>query len=186
MSPPSYDSDGRTVNAGWVTTFNQAAVVSENRVTPIPGSFDMRLAPLLGCAVTTGLGVISNEAQVRIGESVVVFGIGGVGLTVVQGAAMAPPTRSSRSTSTLTSSIWPCASVPRTPFRSSDDLHEARAGDCGPLRGRRGRRDDRRSRADRVRLRTRWSAGARRSLSAFRRKARTSASTRCRCTSARC
>jgi S-(hydroxymethyl)glutathione dehydrogenase / alcohol dehydrogenase len=88
-SPPSYDWDGRTVNAGWVTTFNQAAVVSENRVTPIPESFDMRLAPLLGCAVTTGLGVISNEARVGIGESVVVVGVGGVGLTVVQAAAMA-------------------------------------------------------------------------------------------------
>ncbi|MBL9084347.1 MAG: zinc-binding dehydrogenase, partial [Planctomycetales bacterium] len=41
------------------------------------------------CAVTTGLGVVNNNAQVRIGESVVVFGAGGVGLNVVQGAALA-------------------------------------------------------------------------------------------------
>src|SRR6202035_630820 len=40
------------------------------------------------CAVTTGLGVVVNDAKVRIGESVVVFGVGGVGLCAVQGAAM--------------------------------------------------------------------------------------------------
>jgi len=49
----------------------------------------MEAAPLLGCAVTTGLGVINHKAGVKIGESVVVFGAGGVGLSIVQGAAMA-------------------------------------------------------------------------------------------------
>jgi S-(hydroxymethyl)glutathione dehydrogenase/alcohol dehydrogenase len=87
-APPSYARDGRRVNAGWVTTFNDEAVVSENRVTPLPDGIALDLAPLLGCAVTTGLGVIVNDAQVRIGESVVVFGVGGVGLCAVQGAAM--------------------------------------------------------------------------------------------------
>ena len=63
-------------------------MVSENRVTPVPASIDRRSAPLLGCAVTTALGVINNDAQVGIGESVVVFGVGGVGLNVVQFAAL--------------------------------------------------------------------------------------------------
>jgi Zn-dependent alcohol dehydrogenase len=58
-------------------------------VTPLPDSLEMDLAPLFGCAVTTALGVISNNAKVRIGESVVVFGAGGVGLNVIQGAALA-------------------------------------------------------------------------------------------------
>jgi S-(hydroxymethyl)glutathione dehydrogenase/alcohol dehydrogenase len=86
---PAYSWNGKKVNAGWVTTFNEYAVVSENRVTPVPASIDPRSAPLLGCAVTTALGVINNDAQVAIGESVIVFGVGGVGLNVIQFAAMA-------------------------------------------------------------------------------------------------
>lgn len=86
--PPSYAWRGRRLNAGWVTTFNEAAVVAENRVTVVPDSFDKKIAPLLGCAVTTALGVINNDAQVRIGESVVVLGSGGVGLNLVQCAAL--------------------------------------------------------------------------------------------------
>ncbi len=85
---PKYRWGNRTVNAGWVTTFNEQAVVSENRVTPIPPEVDFEVAALLGCAVTTGLGVVTNDARLRIGESIAVFGVGGVGLTVVQGAAL--------------------------------------------------------------------------------------------------
>ena len=86
---PSYRWRDAQVNAGWVTTFNEFAVVSENRMTVIPSDYDLRLAPLLGCAVTTAAGVINNDAKVKIGESVTVFGVGGVGLTVVQFAALA-------------------------------------------------------------------------------------------------
>jgi S-(hydroxymethyl)glutathione dehydrogenase/alcohol dehydrogenase len=77
-----------TVNAGWVTTFSEYSVVSENRVTPIPESFDPEAAALLGCAVTTAMGVLNNDARLGIGESLVVFGAGGVGLSLVQLAAM--------------------------------------------------------------------------------------------------
>ena len=86
--PPAYSWNARTVNAGWVTTFNEYAVVSENRLTPIPGDFDLRLAPVFGCAVTTAMGVINNDAHVKVGQSLVVFGIGGVGLNIVQAADM--------------------------------------------------------------------------------------------------
>jgi len=86
---PVYDWNGRKVNAGWVTTFNDYAIVSENRVTPIPADFDMRLAPLFGCAVTTAMGVINRDAKVEIGQSVVIFGVGGVGVNIVQSAALA-------------------------------------------------------------------------------------------------
>ena len=86
--PPKYGWNGRTVNAGWVTTFNDEAIISENRLTVIPQDFDLRLAPLFGCAVTTAVGVINNDAQVKIGQSVVIFGIGGVGLNIAQAARM--------------------------------------------------------------------------------------------------
>jgi S-(hydroxymethyl)glutathione dehydrogenase/alcohol dehydrogenase len=85
---PTYRWRGRTVNAGWVTTFNEYAVVSENRLTPVPSNTDLEVATLFGCAVTTGFGVIQNNAKVRMGESVVVFGAGGVGLNIVQAAAL--------------------------------------------------------------------------------------------------
>ena len=85
---PAYRWNGRTVNAGWVTTFNDYAIVSENRLTPIPADFDPKLAPLFGCAITTAVGVINNNAHVKVGQSVVVFGVGGVGLCLVQAAQM--------------------------------------------------------------------------------------------------
>src|SRR5712691_642251 len=87
--PPAYRWRGETLNAGWVTTFNEYAVISENRMTVIPADFDRKLAPLFGCAVTTAAGVVNNDAKVKIGESVVIFGIGGVGLNLVQFAQLA-------------------------------------------------------------------------------------------------
>lgn len=85
---PSYSRGGQRLNAGWVTTFNEYGVVAENRVTPVPDDADSKVACLLGCVVTTGVGVILNEANVRPGESVAVFGCGGVGLNAIQGAKL--------------------------------------------------------------------------------------------------
>ena len=85
---PHFTWEGRKVNAGWITTFNEYAIVSENRVTAIPQDSDLEVAALFGCAVTTGFGVVENNAKVRIGESVVVFGAGGIGLNIVQAAAL--------------------------------------------------------------------------------------------------
>ena len=87
-APPSYRWRGNKLNAGWIATFNEYAIVAENRVTAIPPDSDMEVAALFGCAVTTGFGVVENNAHVRIGESVVVFGAGGVGLNIVQAAAL--------------------------------------------------------------------------------------------------
>ena len=86
---PAYAWRGGKLNAGWVTTFNDHAVVSENRMTVIPKDFDRKVAPLFGCAVTTAAGVVNNDAKLKIGESVAVFGVGGVGLNVVQFASLA-------------------------------------------------------------------------------------------------
>ena len=86
--PPVYTSQGRRVNAGWVTTFQDYAIVSENRLTTIPADFDSRLAPLFGCAITTAFGVVNNDARVKVGESVIVFGAGGVGLAIIKALSM--------------------------------------------------------------------------------------------------
>jgi S-(hydroxymethyl)glutathione dehydrogenase / alcohol dehydrogenase len=87
-APPKYRWQGKLLNAGQVTTFNDYAVVSENRLTTIPKNLDNKVTPLLGCAVTTGFGVVENNANVKIGESIAVFGAGGVGLNIIQAAAM--------------------------------------------------------------------------------------------------
>ncbi len=86
--PPVYAWGGRRLNAGWVTTWSELAVVSENRLTVIAGDFDPAHAALFGCPVTTGLGVVIRKARLTPGESIVVFGAGGVGLAVFQGAAL--------------------------------------------------------------------------------------------------
>ena len=86
-APPTYRWRGQK-HAGWVTTFNEYAIVSENRVTPIPSESDLEVSALFGCAVTTGFGVIENNAKLRMGESVVIFGAGGIGLNIVQAAAL--------------------------------------------------------------------------------------------------
>lgn len=85
---PQYRFNGSKINAGWVTTLSEYAIVSENRVTSIPADSNLEVAALFGCAVTTGFGIIENNAKVRIGESVVVFGAGGVGLNIIQAAAL--------------------------------------------------------------------------------------------------
>jgi S-(hydroxymethyl)glutathione dehydrogenase/alcohol dehydrogenase len=84
-----YGWQGRSVNAGGITTFSRHAILSENRLTPLPAGVSMRQAALLGCAVPTGVGVVFNTAQPRPGQSLAVFGTGGVGLCAVAGAAMA-------------------------------------------------------------------------------------------------
>lgn len=90
-TPNYFGASGARINAGWVTTFNEFAVVSENRVTVIPDTSDLLLASLLGCAVTTGVGTVINQAQVKPYDTAVVYGCGGVGLSIVQGLKLAHP-----------------------------------------------------------------------------------------------
>ena len=88
-SCPVYDWSGKKVNAGNITTFQQFTVVSENRLTPVPKEVDFETASLLADTLTTGFGVITRDARVEVGESVVIVGCGGIGLGVVLGARLA-------------------------------------------------------------------------------------------------
>ena len=87
-NPPRYRRGDGYVTAGWITTFNEMAIVSENRLTAIDEDVPLDVAALLGCAVTTALGVVANDAQLKSGQSIAVFGTGGVGLNIVQGASL--------------------------------------------------------------------------------------------------
>ena len=85
---PKYKWRGENLNAGWVTTFNEYAVVSENRCTSISKDICNDDAALFGCAVTTAFGVVENNAKLRMGESVLVCGAGGIGLNIIQASKL--------------------------------------------------------------------------------------------------
>jgi len=85
---PEYIWEGKKINAGWITTFNEYAVISENRLTKLDAGVDGDVACLLGCAVTTGVGAVINEAHTRPYHSVAVIGCGGVGLNCISGARL--------------------------------------------------------------------------------------------------
>jgi S-(hydroxymethyl)glutathione dehydrogenase/alcohol dehydrogenase len=87
-APPIYRRDGRKINSGQLSTFNEYTVTSENRVTSIDKKMPLELAALLGCAVSTGMGSIMNIAKVKDGDTVAVFGAGGIGLSAVHAASI--------------------------------------------------------------------------------------------------
>jgi S-(hydroxymethyl)glutathione dehydrogenase/alcohol dehydrogenase len=84
-----YRWNGKSVNAGAITTFQGQSVISENRLTKVPPETDPELCCLLADTLTTGFGIINNDAKVRADESVVIFGAGGIGLGAVLGAKLA-------------------------------------------------------------------------------------------------
>ena len=84
--PAAYSWRGQRLNAGWVTSLSEFTVVSGNRCTKIESKLAPQHLPLLGCAATTAAGVIGRDAGLRLGESVVVLGTGGVGLLTIEAA----------------------------------------------------------------------------------------------------
>ena len=71
------------------STFAEYAVVPEIALARVRKDAPFEKICLLGCGVTTGIGAVLNTARVEPGSSVAVFGLGGVGLSVIQGATMA-------------------------------------------------------------------------------------------------
>jgi S-(hydroxymethyl)glutathione dehydrogenase/alcohol dehydrogenase len=83
-------ADGTDAYPGLGTAaFAAETVVGAGACLPLPPDVPLVEAALLGCAVLTGVGAVRNAARVRAGESVVVIGLGGVGLAAVQGARLA-------------------------------------------------------------------------------------------------
>ncbi|MDG9713709.1 Zn-dependent alcohol dehydrogenase [Streptomyces sp. DH10] len=72
-----------------VAAFAEETVVSAACVLPVPDGIPLTDAALLGCAVLTGYGAVHHSARVRQGETVAVFGVGGVGLAALQAARIA-------------------------------------------------------------------------------------------------
>ncbi|WP_420081271.1 Zn-dependent alcohol dehydrogenase [Streptomyces sp. JL4002] len=86
----AHDARGTELHPGLnVAAFAEETVVAAGCVLPAPEGIPLAEAALLGCAVLTGYGAVHHSAQVRPGESVAVFGVGGVGLAALQAARVA-------------------------------------------------------------------------------------------------
>ncbi|MFF4449558.1 Zn-dependent alcohol dehydrogenase [Streptomyces sp. NPDC001502] len=86
----AHDAQGTPLHPGLnVAAFAEETLVAANCVLPAPAGIPLAEAALLGCAVLTGYGAVHHSAQVRPGESVAVFGAGGVGLVALQAARIA-------------------------------------------------------------------------------------------------
>jgi len=75
------------------STFSQYTVVPEIALAKINPAAPLDKVCLLGCGITTGIGAVLNTAKVEAGATVGVFGLGGIGLSVIQGAVMAGASR---------------------------------------------------------------------------------------------
>jgi S-(hydroxymethyl)glutathione dehydrogenase/alcohol dehydrogenase len=84
----TYGGASGRINSGALSTFMTTTVTCENRLVALPPEMPLREAALLGCAIPTGAGVILNTADLQPGQSVAVFGVGGIGLSAVLGARL--------------------------------------------------------------------------------------------------
>ena len=87
---PFTDADGAALHQHLgVSAFAEHTVMSPRSLIKVPDDVPLEVAAVFGCAVLTGVGAVLNTADVRPGDSVAVFGLGGVGLSAVMGAALA-------------------------------------------------------------------------------------------------
>jgi alcohol dehydrogenase len=85
-----HDADGRPIHHHLgVSAFSDRIVVSERSAVKVDRDLPWEIAALFGCAVLTGVGAAIKSAEIRPGESVAVFGLGGVGLAALIGAVVA-------------------------------------------------------------------------------------------------
>jgi Zn-dependent alcohol dehydrogenase len=76
-----------------ISVFSEQSVVPAQACYPIPRDIPMEVAALIGCCVTTGVGAAINAPGIKAGATVAVFGCGGVGLNVIQGARLVNASR---------------------------------------------------------------------------------------------
>ena len=71
---PEYIYDGRKISSGKITTLSEKSIVSENRLTPVPQNIPDEFCALLGCGLSTALGIVNYDANIKFGETVLVIG----------------------------------------------------------------------------------------------------------------
>ncbi|MHB8660320.1 MAG: zinc-binding dehydrogenase [Minisyncoccota bacterium] len=86
---PTYTYKDKPMKSGKVTTLSEYSIVSENRLTTVPHDTPDDLCALLGCGLSTALGTINEEANAKFGESVMIVGVGGLGVNLIKAAKLA-------------------------------------------------------------------------------------------------
>lgn len=81
-------NSSRNIAAGKVTTLSEYSIVSENRITKVPADSNEIICTLLGCSMSTAFGVVNNDANIKIGEDVLIIGCGGVGMQVLKACSL--------------------------------------------------------------------------------------------------
>jgi S-(hydroxymethyl)glutathione dehydrogenase/alcohol dehydrogenase len=85
-----FSKNGQTIyHYMGTSTFSEYSVLPEIAIAKISKEAPLDKVCLLGCGITTGIGAVLNTAKVEPGSTVVIFGLGGIGLSVIQGAVMA-------------------------------------------------------------------------------------------------
>jgi len=93
-APPAkfkYPNKNKIINSGRVTTFSNYSIVSENRVVKLPKGINTKIGVLLGCALPTGAGMIINQTNISKKSKIIIFGLGGVGLSALLAAKVYNP-----------------------------------------------------------------------------------------------
>lgn len=88
--PPKYFYAGQTMTSGLVTTFSTHSICSENRLTPVPADTPPEFCAMLGCGLSTALGVLETETH-GFGENILVIGCGGLGMAIVTSLHLVAP-----------------------------------------------------------------------------------------------
>ncbi len=122
------DRDGRPIHHHLgVSGFARHAVVARESAVVVPSDVPLATAALFGCAVLTGAGAVLNTAGVRPGQSVAVFGLGGVGLASVLGAVVA--------------NAWPIVAVDPVPAKRALALQLGATAALSPEEAETGMKD---------------------------------------------
>lgn len=85
---PEYILSDKIIKSGKCITFSEYSIVSENRLTKIPNTTNKDFAALLGCCLTTSFGIMNNDAHIKLGDSILILGCGGIGLSLIQSAKL--------------------------------------------------------------------------------------------------
>jgi S-(hydroxymethyl)glutathione dehydrogenase/alcohol dehydrogenase len=86
---PRYVYKSKNISGGKVTTLSEYSIASENRLTVVDNDTPAELCALLGCGLSTALGVVNYDANIKFGENVLILGCGGIGINLLLGCKLA-------------------------------------------------------------------------------------------------